>query len=862
MDRPRAIFLQKRIHDWSTTLPAWQSALLRELSQGPLTEGTRDALLAVMLDEPGAAEPRRLELSDLPADETEHGVVELREIRDLRNINRLAGDQTLRFGPGLNIVFGENGTGKSGYGRLSRRLCRAAEPGEVLRDVFEPGASEQPQTAELVISVDGTERVVEVDLATDSPRILSAMTAFDASCARVYLAKANTIEHTPRSLRLLKELATAQSEMTRALEARIAEREAALPDLPIVADGTVAADLVRRIAGGQAGADDVRALAARAEEGRAEREELERADAVIRADQTGALEAKARAKATAAQDLIDGIEWAWSRLDDDALRLLEQLRSTRDAAARAAEQFAHDTFADQRIAGTGEAMWRLMWDAAKRFVEASGNSFPSSEVCPVCQQDLDETAQARMKRFEAFVVSDMQRQADQADAELGQRLGALPDVAAIEVAAKATLAGEGQDLVDVAARACTALAGRRSVAMAEPDPPLPAPLEIRALHAFVAEMTADADRLSGLRDETEQRRVRERLTELQAEATVAERADDLLARLAGQEAVETWRERGKHLSTRGISTKISELSKLAITDRLFQALEQEIADLDPVADRVELKASASKGSPAVQFKLRTDGRGKVTSVLSTGEQTALATAFFLADLAVSDERSAIILDDPVSSLDHQRREHVATRLVEEAKRRQVIVFTHDLTFVYLLQEAFERSSDEEAWGQTLSRAFHRVGVVRDELPWKVVSPAARTKQLRGRLKSELKPLFKRQDPRYEDVVGAWLIDLRKAYDQLIEDYVLAGVVRRSSQHVRVRQLHEVTWSRDVVARVDAGMKRLSSKAHHEALERYPTPPDPDVLEELLREYDELRELTKPKKVKDEVPADDEATDAA
>jgi energy-coupling factor transporter ATP-binding protein EcfA2 len=862
MDRPRAIFLQKRIHDWSTTLPVWQSALLRKLSQGPLTDGARDALLDFLLGERRAVTPRRLELSDLPADETEHGVVELREIRALRNINRLAGGQTLRFGPGLNIVFGENGTGKSGYGRLCRRLCRAAEPGEVLRDVFEPGASEQPQTAELVLSVDGTDRVVEVDLGDDPPRILSAMTAFDASCARVYLSKANTIDHTPRSLRLLKEMAGAQGEMTEALEARIAEREAALPDLPTVAAGTVTADLVRRVAEGLASPDEVRALAARTADERAELEELEGAEAAIRADQTTALEARARAKATAVQDLIDTIERAWSRLDDDALRQLEQLRSATAVAARAAEQLAHDAFADQRMTGTGGPAWRLMWDAARRFVESSGERFPDSPVCPVCQQDLDHAAQARMKRFEAFVVSDLQRRADQADAELARRLGALPDVAAIELTTRATLAGESEGTVAVATRACAALAGRRSIAMAAPDPPLSEPLDLADLHAFVAEMTAGADRHRGLRDEREQRRVRDRLAELRANAAVGERSDDLHTRLTEQEAIGAWRERGKELSTRRISTKIGELSKLAITDRLFQALEQEIADLDPVADRVELKGSASKGNPAVQFRLRSDGHGKVTTVLSTGEQTALATAFFLADLAVSEERSAIILDDPVSSLDHQRREQVAARLVEEAKRRQVVVFTHDLTFVYLLQEAFEQSSDGEARGQTLSRAYHRVGVVRDELPWMVLAPAARARQLRGRLKSELKPLFRRQDPRYEDAAGAWMIDLRKAYDQLIEDYVLAGVVRRSSQHVRVRQLHDVTWSRDIVARVDAGMKRLSSKAHHEALERYPTPAHPDTLEELLAEYDELRQITKPTKLKDEAPGEHEATDAA
>jgi len=166
--------LQRRIFNWSQGLPGWQRGLMRKLCDGPLDEAGRAAVLAVLCDEAGAPELPPLELANLPADEAEHGTVELREIRNLENVNRLAGGQALRFGPGLNIVFGENGAGKSGYGRLCRRVCRAAEVGEVLHDVFDPGKAEAPQTAEFVLAVDGAERVLEVDLNAETPRILSS----------------------------------------------------------------------------------------------------------------------------------------------------------------------------------------------------------------------------------------------------------------------------------------------------------------------------------------------------------------------------------------------------------------------------------------------------------------------------------------------------------------------------------------------------------------------------------------------------------------------------------------------------------------------------------------------------------------
>src|SRR5690606_22425879 len=74
-------------------------------------------------------------------------------------------------------------------------------------------------------------------------------------------------------------------------------------------------------------------------------------------------------------------------------------------------------------------------------------------------------------------------------------------------------------------------------------------------------------------------------------------------------------------------------------------------------------------------------------VLSEGERTCVALAGFLAELEVAQDESAIILDDPVSSLDHRHRRYVARALIEEARRRQVVLLTHDIVFLLMLTKA-------------------------------------------------------------------------------------------------------------------------------------------------------------------------------
>jgi ABC-type dipeptide/oligopeptide/nickel transport system ATPase subunit len=842
----RDVFLQKRIFNWSEKLPDWQRGLMRLLCDGPLDEAARARVLAVLLGDADAAELPPLELADLPADEGAYGAVELRAIRNLQNINSLAGDQELEFGPGLNIVFGENGAGKSGYGRLARRVCRAAEPGEVLHDVFDPGKAEAPQTAEFVLAVDGEEQPLEVDLAEEAPRILSAITAFDANCAEVCVSKSNTIEHTPRPLRLLKELVEAQGELAEELAEQIDGLRDALPELPELDDPEAAA-LLARVEAGEAAREEVEDFTELTAVELEELRELEKAEATIASDRSRELETAARKRAAAVERLASQLEDAWGRLDDEALEEIAELRTRLARASAAVDQVAAEAFADQPQPGTGSEVWREMWEAARRFVEAGEGAFPDEAgdaTCPLCQQDLEAEAQERMRRFEAFVSGNLREQVRQVDAVLTEHLERLPDLGELSHSAEVAVAAAGEHLQEPADAALKALADRLAIVTGRSEPSLDRGLELKALRDYVAVAVAEAEGFAVLRNESERARVQARLRELRGRRAVAEAREDVLAHLESLAAIAAREEARRALSTQSISHRIRELSRLAITDRLKEALEQEIGELDPIANRVELKASASKGKPAVQFKLRAEGREKVGKVLSTGEQTALATAFFLAELRVSNERSAILLDDPVSSLDHQRREHVATRLVEEAAKRQVVVLTHDLVFVYYLQEKAEELG-VELHGQALERAFHSVGVVASDLPWEVKSPMERAKALRHELKAKLIPLYKGNDPAYEAEAQRWRLELRKGYERMIEVYVLGGTIERQARNIRVRNLHKVRWSAELAREIDAAVKEISGGAHQEPLGRQSPALTPKKLEALLEKFAALCAKTKP-----------------
>ena len=668
------MLLQKRIFDWSQRLPGWQSDLLRRLAHGPLDDAARREVMLILAQASDAPATVALQLADLPPDAGQQGCVELRAIRRLVNINRLAPDQTLNLQPGLNVVFGDNGAGKSGYGRLTRRVTRSGEPEEILRDVFDPGPATCAQTATFDITVDGTADTIEVDLATDPPAALSAVTAFDASRARICLTKPNVIEHIAGPLRLLTLLSETQDDLARTLKEHGDRIRAGLPALPQVGAETTASAALAELTA----TTDVNAMIAQlhlTEEEAAELERLEKAAAAIAADQTKQMEATARAQAAAARTVVEKLTRADAAAPAGVVAQLVELQQRLVAITTAERKVADEAFVDQRLPGTGHDAWREMWLAARRFAEETGLAFPDTDApCPVCQQDLEPAVVQRLQRFDEFVSSDLRLKATELQAAMRQITDSLPDTVTLRAAAEAELR-TAPEAVLAAAEAALGVLERRCadahrVVAGETVAAEVAAIELTAIAAYAEDQDEVTKRNAALRDEAQQRAVLTARDQLRARVTVIGAEADLWARVQGLGRLARLERAVAALNTQRISTKLRELQQLAITERLRKAVEQELSSLHPAITGVEITGQASKGQTVIQLTLKTEGRAKITQVLSDGEQRALALAFFLAELSVTGERSAIVLDDPCPrSMTTVAR--LARRLVIESQHRQV-----------------------------------------------------------------------------------------------------------------------------------------------------------------------------------------------
>lgn len=112
------------------------------------------------------------------------------------------------------------------------------------------------------------------------------------------------------------------------------------------------------------------------------------------------------------------------------------------------------------------------------------------------------------------------------------------------------------------------------------------------------------------------------------------------------------------------------------------------------APNVNIKLSPQKGLTK-RSKYVINENVKITDIMSEGEQKAIALAEFLTDLKIRNNYCTTLFDDPVTSFDYKRAEKIADIIYDISKKRQVIVFTHNIMFYYYLYNCCNKKNIDD-----------------------------------------------------------------------------------------------------------------------------------------------------------------------
>src|SRR5437870_1661250 len=119
--------------EWSRERPMWQRDALRRLAQSGVTAQDVSELAELAYAEAAGRAGEKsipLEATHLPTSLARGSEVRLRSVSELHNVNAIVDGVDLRFEPaGITVIYGDNASGKSGYVRVLKKLCRSRASG-------------------------------------------------------------------------------------------------------------------------------------------------------------------------------------------------------------------------------------------------------------------------------------------------------------------------------------------------------------------------------------------------------------------------------------------------------------------------------------------------------------------------------------------------------------------------------------------------------------------------------------------------------------------------------------------------------------------------------------------------------------
>lgn len=859
--------MTKGLIEWASEQPGWVSDSLRRIAVA--TDHSLDeeelACIVANVKRGGGTTASESEQSPIGPAHLGSTIGDLRrtviaQLGPVKNIDRLAADQRIRMAAeGITLVYGENGSGKSGYTRIAKRLCRSLSIDQLRRNIFAP-ESQEPMRVEVRYRIgDDDVATLDWDPTTAPPAALHQISVFDSHNARLYVDGDNRIAYLPRELAILEHHGEACQRMAQAFATEekvlLARLKVPLP-AGYTKDTTVSATLARLVPKTPSLPieQDIRALAELSETDRAELTSLEvelASDPVAMA----AIRRRAIAVLRRVAEVIGELRQALS--DDVGKELAKAKREEREATA-AEKLAAAAQFADEPITNVGGSEWRVLFEAARAFATAEANvpiqRLPETagDLCMLCQEPLSEAGAARLSRFNDFVSGEASRRANLAREALKAILNELSNVKVPEVEVVAeTLSGYSeldagrQSISSKITSALADFASYRAALLDDTVTPGPAPVA-EALTSTIAgeleKLNAEAADLEHVATHTVTLDIkRARLADLKDRAKLSLDIEAVLQRRRDVAESMVLSACIAQVGTRPVSAQITALRKQLVTEELERRITQEIGALD--LSHLPFKVSDSSSGGQSLFSVGLQGAGKVKNnqILSEGEQRALALACFLAEIGGNDARYGIIVDDPVSSLDHVRLRRVAQRLVAEAKKgRQVIVFTHNLVFFNEMVSEAARAAAPLLRSVVRKTQAEGFGVIEENKePW-IADLNARISKLRERV-NELKAVVDFDTDDYRRRVKDFYSDLRESWERAVEEVLLAKTVVRFVPDVMTGRLKEVEVTDEDYRNVFFAMKRASERSGHDMSAGRDIPqPKPDEMDADIRQLDDFR----------------------
>jgi hypothetical protein len=775
------------------------------------------------------------------------GKLELKLIKEIKNVNALATGQSIQVNPNLTIIYGANGTGKSGYIRLLNNAFVSRGDKHILPNVFSEATIDDP-TCKFIFQSD-TE-LYELNYPNQKNNTeFSQYSVFDTQSIRAILEQDNKLDFIPIGFEFFDKILELYDAIKSKHSTEINNNKPKNEFIKFFTNENAVKNAIVAL-GANSNEDVLRTLASYTEEDSAKHAELTAKREELKAFNIPQKINELQNLLISLQDFTTKQQVILACLANDEIEQYSKLINSFHKFQELAKQEGVKSLDNFNIEKVGSNEWKEFIKASQRYTSAieanrDGKNYPSEiDTCIFCLQPLSEKENALINSYWKLLKTEAESELNRVTQLIKTLIAKLKNLTFIKFDDTSTIfeyvsskdvafATKWKDIVTNAEMTI------KNVVLNLTNRNLDNP--VQNFTASTKEFSHLVDNLKKSVDELFQKNPLKEINELETQIqflTDKNLLNKLLLPVLKFVADHKWAAKAERaasaFNTKSITIKQGEFFSVHITDKYTETFNEECKYLN-APNVVQIAQRNTK--VATLRKLQVAGK-VANSVLSEGEQRAISLADFLTEVQMNPNNKGVFFDDPITSQDHLRREKIAERLVELAKQKQVIIFTHDIAF-FIRLKIFAETKNIPYGSTTLRNTGGTPGVISPDLPWIAQPVKQRIGTLRDRL-VRLKKVEKSGDEvEYFYAAKSWYELLREGWERAVEERLFKGVVERFLLGVQTQKLKNVTITKELLDAIEIGMTESSRWIHDAAAGLNPTPPDTTKAETDLNALDDF-----------------------
>lgn len=820
--------VQRKVIDWLKTLRGWQCELAyRILTKHQLDNIDIDEILCMLKEE------KQFGNKDFPniGISIDREPITLLSIDSIDNIECLSPRNPLQFAEqGLTVIYGKNGTGKSGYTRILKKICGKTHGRDLIGNIFSPNHD----IGKCCLSYKRGDRVEQITWSVNESAIepLKCVDIFDSDTGVSYLNEANSISYIPPIIAFFSSFSRYHDFIKERL---IVEKNALISKLAVPPHELSTTDFIKNVY--QAESLDISKFVWTNDNESA----LSELEQKLKELDFNKAASELREQKRKIDLLIKDIEDALLKISSQSKEKIDALVldiSKKEQALLDSAQVLNDS---SKLDGIGTDSWKLLWSAAKNYSQQvaykDDKKLYQHDRCVLCHQVLDEETKHRLYNFDMFITNELSKEVNNAKKQYNDIISALPqELGEEQVIDRCVSSGLDRDFGKEIFNIWNQIyINGEAIRLKHPlyninNEEIQATISVlKGKSQQYEEMAIKYESDAKLFDRT---KAIKQVLELKSQKWSFEQLDNIKTEQERQKQIIQYDQWISQTNTRGITTKSNEIGELIITQSFIERFNEELRKLGATNLKVEFIKQSNKGVIKHSLKIANANHNNPSSILSEGEARILSLAAFLADVTGGNYTNPFIFDDPISSLDQTYEEKTVKRLVELSQNRQVIVFTHRLSLLSQLNDISKNIKvlgiRREPWGAG------EVG----ELPMAAKSPKKALNDLLNNKLVRAKKIFEENGSEEYYPYGKMICsDLRILIERIVEFHLLADVVQRYRRAVntmgKVSSLAKINKSDCEM--IDKFMTKYSFYEHSQPLESPVELPLPDDISNDIKE---------------------------